>query len=75
MTSGTLKISSMFPLRHIMEQSTMRYKEHSLWGYLNVRSMTFFKSNARHSRKTAFSVIVYSLSFKYSSVCDMYFLG
>ena len=37
--------------------------------------MTFFKSNARHSRKTAFSVIVYSLSFKYSSVCDMYFLG
>ena len=33
------------------------------------------QSRGRHARKTAFSVIVYSLSFKYSSVCDMYFLG
>ena len=43
----------------------------SLWRYLNVRSITFFKSNARHSRKTAFSVIVYSLNFKR----DMDFYG
>ena len=42
-------------------------------GTSNVRSMTFFKSNERHSRKTAFSVIVYSLKFKYFSVYDVYF--
>ena len=27
--------------------------------------MTLFKSNARHLRKTAFKVIVYSLNFKW----------
>lgn len=37
--------------------------------------MTFSKSNARHSRKTAFRVTVYSLNFKYFSVRGMYFYG
>ena len=45
------------------------------WGYLNVRSMTFFKSKAWHLRKTAFRVIAYSLNYKYFSVCDVYFYG
>ena len=83
MTSGALKISSMFHYRtQIITKKGFFATMHGATGnslpcdvrnteslgLFNVRSMTLFKSNAQHSQKTAFSVIVYSLNLKYFSV-------
>ena len=54
-------------------RKSFSYNGVTLWNSLpcdirSTESMAFFKRNARHSRKTAFGVIVYSLNFKYFSV-------
>ena len=85
MTSGTPKISSMFHYRAlIITEKALAIKEphYGTVYHVNTESLgvfkckinDIFKSNTRHSRKTAFSVIAYSLNLKYLT-CVMYFYG
>ena len=82
MTSGTENKLNVALSRNNYYRKSSSYNGATLWNSLsfvirnteslNVRSMTLF-INARHSQKTAFSVTVYSLNFKYFSQYDVYF--